>query len=227
MIGFIAKLFGGNKSEKDIKVIQPVVARINEYFNAYQSISNDALRGKTAEFKQRIRQHLSSIDQAIATLKEDAEKLDAADMTGRDTAYQEIDKLIKDRDDKIEEILKEILPEAFAVVKETARRFKENTHMVATATELDREFSTRKDYVTIDGDKSTFKNTWTAGGGQRTAGAIAALISRCPLSVVCCPTRFTLAVSDALLLPARPALSALRVGDRAGAGAAVRAFHAE
>src|SRR5579864_7371788 len=99
MIGFLTKIFGGNKSEKDIKVIQPMVVKINEYFNAYQSISNDALRGKTVEFKDRIRKHLEAIDQLIASQKDDAEKLDAADMTGRDTAYQQIDKLIKDRDD--------------------------------------------------------------------------------------------------------------------------------
>jgi preprotein translocase subunit SecA len=166
MIGFLAKLFGGNKSEKDIKEIQPLVGKINEYFNAYQSISNDALRGKTVEFKERIRKHLEPIDLAIATQKEDAEKLPVEEMVGRDTAYQQIDKLIKERDDKIEEILKEILPEAFAVVKETANRFKENTDIVATATDNDRDLSVKKGYVTIDGDQSTFKNAWIAGGGQ-------------------------------------------------------------
>ncbi len=168
MIGFLAKLFGSNKSEKDIKLIQPVVAKVNEYFASYQSITNDALRGKTTGFKERIRQHLHTIDTAIATLKEDAEKLGAADMLGRDNAYQQIDKLIKDRDDQIEVILKEILPEAFAVVKETARRFKENTEMVATATELDRQLSVKKEYITIDGDNATFKNTWPAGGAPVT-----------------------------------------------------------
>ncbi|MBS1566866.1 MAG: preprotein translocase subunit SecA, partial [Bacteroidetes bacterium] len=96
------------------------------------------------------------------------EKLDTADMMGRDNAYQQIDKLVKDRDAQIEEILKEILPEAFAVVKETARRFKENTEIVATATELDRQLSVKKGFVTIDGDKSIFKNTWLAAGGQVT-----------------------------------------------------------
>src|ERR1700755_2934352 len=109
MIGFIAKLFGGNKSEKDIKEIQPLVVKINEYFKSYQSISNDALRGKTAEFKDRIRQHLAERDKTIAEQKNGAQTLEAADMMGRDTAYQLIHKLIKDRDDKIEEILKEIL----------------------------------------------------------------------------------------------------------------------
>ena len=87
---------------------------------------------------------------------------------GKDAIYKEVDKLKKDRDKKIEEALDEILPEAFAVVKETARRFKENTELVSTATELDRDLSVKKDYVTINGNQSTFRNSWTAAGGQVT-----------------------------------------------------------
>jgi preprotein translocase subunit SecA len=82
--------------------------------------------------------------------------------------YQEVDKLKKDRDEKIEDILKELLPEAFAVVKETARRFKENTEITSTSTELDRELSITKNYITVNGDQTTFKNSWTAGGGEVT-----------------------------------------------------------
>ena len=85
---------------------------------------------------------------------------------GKDAIYQQVDKLKKDRDKKIEEALKEILPEAFAVVKETARRFKENTEIVSTATQLDRDLSVKKDYIRIEGDKAIYKNTWTAGGGR-------------------------------------------------------------
>jgi preprotein translocase subunit SecA len=166
MIGLLTKLFGGNKSEKDVKQLLPAVAKINEFFDAYQSLSNDELRGKTVAFKQRIKEHLQAIDESIAKLKEDAEALPTGEMQARDAAYQQIDKLVKDRDEKIEEILKEILPESFATVKETARRFKENPEIYAAATELDRELSIKKEYITIDGDKSVFKNTWTAGGGQ-------------------------------------------------------------
>ncbi|HVK97929.1 MAG TPA: preprotein translocase subunit SecA, partial [Flavisolibacter sp.] len=90
------------------------------------------------------------------------------DLVNKDNVYQEVDKLKKDRDDRIEEILKEILPEAFAVVKETARRFKENTELVSKATDLDRELSVSKNYITIQGENVTYKNTWSAAGGQVT-----------------------------------------------------------
>ena len=168
MAGLLSKLFGGNKSEKDVKKISPLVADINGFFNQYQSLTNDELRNKTKEFKARIKEHLSEIDTAIAVKKEEAERLTALDISGRDAIYQEIDTMRKDRDQKIEEALKEILPEAFAVVKETANRFKNNTELVSTATELDRNLSVKKDYIRIEDGKSIFKNTWTAGGGQVT-----------------------------------------------------------
>jgi preprotein translocase subunit SecA len=168
MLGFFTKLFGGSKSEKDVKQIAPVVGKINQYFEAYQSLSNDQLRHKTLEFKARIKEHLNEIDTEISNQKQAAEALPVSEMMGRDAAYQQIDKLIKERDKQIEEILKEIAPEAFAVVKETARRFKENTELVATATELDKTFSIKKDHIRIEGDKSIYKNTWMAAGGQVT-----------------------------------------------------------
>ncbi|MBC6492909.1 preprotein translocase subunit SecA [Flavihumibacter stibioxidans] len=168
MLGFIQKLFGGSKSEKDVKSIQPIVAKVNEYFAAYQSLSNDQLRAKTDEFRQRIRQHLSGIDEEIGKLSAEAEALPFSDFNGKDSIYQEIDKLRKKRNDQIEEILKEIAPEAFAVVKETGRRFKENTIISSTATELDRQLAVTKQYITIDGDHANFSNSWTAGGGTVT-----------------------------------------------------------
>ncbi|MBL0234782.1 MAG: preprotein translocase subunit SecA [Chitinophagaceae bacterium] len=168
MSGFFSKLFGGSKSEKDVKKIQPYVGRINEHFAAYQSLSNDQLRSKTQEFRQRIREHLADIDAQIAQRNADAEALPFNDLLGKDAIYQEVDKLKKEKDKKIEEVLNDILPEAFAVVKETARRFKENPEMISTATQLDRDFSVKKNYITIDGDKSIYKNTWTAGGGTVT-----------------------------------------------------------
>lgn len=168
MLGFIQKIFGGSKSEKDVKKIEPYVAKINQFFSSYQSLSNDQLRGKTQEFRGRIKEHLTAIDAEIAEKNAAAEALPFNDLLGKDAVYQEVDKLKKDRDKKIEEVLEQILPEAFAVVKETARRFKENTELVSTATDMDRDLSVKKDYVTIDGDKSIFKNTWTAAGGQVT-----------------------------------------------------------
>ena len=168
MIGFLSKLFGGNKSDKDVKKIRPVVEKVNQHFASYSSLSNDQLRNKTQEFRQRIQAHLAPTDEAIASKNKQAEELPFNDLMGKDAIYQEVDKLKKERDKKIEEVLEEILPEAFAVVKETARRFKENTEIVSTATQLDRDLSVKKDYITIDGDKAIYKNTWIAGGGQVT-----------------------------------------------------------
>jgi preprotein translocase subunit SecA len=168
MFNIIQQLLGGNKSEKDVKRIRPTVARINEHFAACRQLDNNALRARTGEFRDRIRRHISAIDEEIAALNRKAEALDTADFTGRDTVYQEVDRLRKKRNEGIEEALLEILPEAFAVVKETARRFTENPEIVSTATQLDRDLSVRKDYVRIEGDRSVFRNTWTAAGNTVT-----------------------------------------------------------
>ena len=166
MIGFISKLFGGSKSEKDVKIIQPQVAKINQHFASYSSISNDELRGKTVQFKQRIREHLKDTDAAIAEAQTRGDSLAFDDLVGKDAVYQEVDKLKSDRDKKIEEVLNELLPEAFAVVKETARRFKENSELTSAATDLDRELSVSKTYIRIEGDQAIYKNTWPAGGTE-------------------------------------------------------------
>jgi len=166
MIGFLSKIFGGNKSEKDVKKITPQVAMINGYFTQYQSLSNDQLRAKTVEFKQRIAQHLTAIDEQINSKKEYAENLPVTNINEKDVIYQEIDLLKKDRDKQIEVILQEILPEAFAAVKETARRFKDNTTLACTATALDRTLAVKKDHITIQDDTVIFTNTWKAAGGD-------------------------------------------------------------
>ncbi len=168
MLGFISKIFGGSKSEKDVKKIEPYVGKINHFFVLYQSLTNDQLRGKTQEFRHRIKEHLSEIDAEIIAKNTAAEELPFNDLVGKDAIYQEVDKLKKDRDKKIEEVLEEILPEAFAAVKETSRRFKENTEVISTATQLDKDLSVKKNYITIEGDQSIFKTTWTAAGGEVT-----------------------------------------------------------
>jgi len=168
MLKFISKLFGGSKSEKDVQSIMPIIQKVGIHFQELQALSNDALRTKTVEFKERINLHLKVIDDIIAGKNAEAEALPINDIHGRDIIYQEVDKLKKERNKKIEEALAIIQPEAFAVVKETARRFKENAELVSTATELDRNLSVKKEYVRIEGDKSIFKNTWTAGGGSVT-----------------------------------------------------------
>ncbi|HZH38391.1 MAG TPA: preprotein translocase subunit SecA, partial [Flavisolibacter sp.] len=168
MIGFFSKLFGGSKSEKDVKTIMPLVNQINQHFQACQSLSHDELRNKTTEFRSRIKEHLKEIDARIEDTNRRAEELPFNDLVGKDTVYQEVDKLKNNRDEKIVEILQEILPEAFAVVKETARRFKENTSLTTKATDLDRELSSTKSHITINGDDATFQNSWTAAGGEVT-----------------------------------------------------------
>jgi len=168
MLKLFSKLFGSSKSEKDVQQIMPIIQKINQFYEQYQQLTNDELRNKTQEFKQRIQSYLTDIDQEIAAKKQEAESLPENEIHNRDTIYQQVDKLKKERDKKIEEILAQIQPEAFAVVKETSRRFKENPEMVSTATPLDRELSVKKEHIRIEGDKSIFKNTWIAAGGSVT-----------------------------------------------------------
>jgi preprotein translocase subunit SecA len=168
MLGLLNKIFGGNKSEKDVKKILPRVDKINAFFSLYASLSNDELRNKTQEFKERIAAYLKPTDDEISLKKQEAENADSNDIALRDEIYRHIDALKKERDKKIEEVLDEILPEAFAVVKETARRFTENEEVEATATELDRQLSPQRSHMYIEGDKVVYKNTWQAAGGTIT-----------------------------------------------------------
>ncbi len=168
MLGIISKIFGGNKSEKDVKKITPIVAQTNSFYEQYNSYSNDELRANTASFKERIAAHVKDIDAKITALKAEAEALGSTDINGRDGLYKEVDELQKDRDKALEVILTEIMPEAFATVKETARRFKENTELESTATQLDRDLAAKKSNIVIQGDKAIYKNMWMAAGGQIT-----------------------------------------------------------
>ena len=168
MLKFLSKVLGGNKSEKDVAKIWPTVHQINKFYNEYQSLSNDEFRNKTVEFKARIKAHLKDTDATIEAKQAEADQLALEDIHARDVIYQLVDKMKKERDKEIEEALEAILPEAFAVVKETAHRFKENSELVSTATDLDRELSVKKDYIRIEGEKCIFKNTWTAAGGAIT-----------------------------------------------------------
>ncbi|MEO6548873.1 MAG: preprotein translocase subunit SecA [Ferruginibacter sp.] len=166
MLGFLSKVFGGNKSEKDVKKITPLVGKINGHFIQFQSLSNDQLRAKTVDFRNRISQHLGVIDEEINSKKEQAENLPVTEINEKDIIYQQIDGLKKERDKQIEVILEEILPEAFAAVKETARRFKDNASLECTATTLDRTLAVKKDHIIIEGEKSIFSNHWKAAGGD-------------------------------------------------------------
>ncbi len=166
MLGILAKLFGGSKSDKDVKKLQPIVAQVNRFYEEYQSLSNDDLRNKTQEFRARIKEHLANIDQQIADKKAEADNVE--DIQAREGIYNEVDKLVKKRDEQIEEILNAIQPEAFAVVKETAHRFKDNTEIVATATDLDTELANTRKHIRIEGDKCIYNNNWEAAGSTVT-----------------------------------------------------------
>ena len=166
MLSILSKLFG-NKSDRDIKIIQPIVEKTKEEYAKLSALNNDELRQKTADFKARIAQFLATIDQEISDVKL---KADAADlpMNEKTAIYDELDKLQKDRDKELEKVLMEILPEAFAVMKDTARRFTENKTLEVNATQADRELAARKQNVVIQGDKAIHHNTWMAAGTEVT-----------------------------------------------------------
>jgi len=164
MLGFLAKVFG-SKSERDIKSIQPLVVKINEHYNKLSALSNDELRGKTIEFKERISNFLTDIDGKIAGLKADAEG-DDLDLHQKTALYDQVDALGKERDSELEKVLLEILPEAFAVVKETSRRLSENDYLEVTATQFDKDYAARKSNVKIVGDKAQWANKWDAAGTE-------------------------------------------------------------
>ncbi|WP_374541715.1 preprotein translocase subunit SecA [Flavobacterium sp.] len=162
IINSILKIFVGDKSANDIKAIQPIVNKIKSFEGALQQLSNDELRAKTIFFKEKIKEARAEKDAKIEQLKAEAEV--TVDIDARENIYVEIDVLEKEAYEISEKVLGDILPEAFAVVKETARRFKENTQVVVTATAKDREFSTSKPYITIEGDQAIWANSWDAAG---------------------------------------------------------------
>ncbi|MBT8229984.1 MAG: preprotein translocase subunit SecA, partial [Bacteroidia bacterium] len=165
MLNVLKKVFG-TKYDKDVKGIMPYVEKTNEYFEEYHALSDDELRNMTIEFRKRISDHLKGIDQDIKHLEEEAAKEE--DLGHREEIYIQIDEMKKDRDSHLEDILMEILPEAFAVVKETASRFSNSTEIRVKATEHDRNLAAFNDYINNDGDTAVWKNSWTAAGGDVT-----------------------------------------------------------
>ncbi len=156
----------GKKSDKDIKAVAPLITATKAEFEKLSGLSNDELRGKTQEFKGRIAEFLKEINDDIDSIKKEIQ--DAPDMHPEDKEelYKEIDKLEKERDKELEVILLELLPEAFAVVKETARRFKDKEELRATATQLDRDLAVNLPHMEIQGDQVIYQTTWMAAGGE-------------------------------------------------------------
>ncbi|MEL6192828.1 MAG: preprotein translocase subunit SecA [Bacteroidota bacterium] len=164
MLGFIKNLLP-SKKEKDVKGLEPLVQQINEEYASLHGLTDDELRGKTAEFKARIQDYLSEINQAIEDKKAEAATIE--DVNLKEGLYQDIDTLKTEKNEALEEVLMEILPEAFAVVKETARRLTENKELRVTANDMDRKLANEKhDYVSIEGDTAIWKNKWTAAGAE-------------------------------------------------------------
>ncbi|MEY4627564.1 MAG: hypothetical protein RL003_1536 [Bacteroidota bacterium] len=161
-----SKLLGGTSAEKALKEIEPIVAQINTFFEEYKSLSNDALRGKTQEFINRINAHLLEIDTEIADYKKQLAETAETEVELKDDLFNALDEIEKKRDKELEDILAELLPEAFAVVKETARRFSENNEVMAQATELDRALALKHPHIAVNGDQVSYKNEWTAAGGK-------------------------------------------------------------
>ncbi len=162
----IAKLFGGTKTEKDLKEIAPYLGKINAEYQKLNSISDDGLRGKTNELKGIIRDHLQSIDSQIEELKEKVENNTSLDVNQKEELFSQIDKLEDERKKSLEKILMDVLPQAFAVVKETAKRLAKNEKLIVTATDHDRIIASKKDNVEINGSHATWHNKWKAAGND-------------------------------------------------------------
>ncbi len=166
LLDSVLKVFVGDKSKKDIKDIQPFVEEIKKLEPAIAKLSIDELRGKSDAFRAKIKADQKEIQDQIDTLEKAAEEEE--DIDKKEALYNQIDSLKDDRYEVEKKTLDEILPEAFAVVKETAKRFKDNETLTVTATPFDRELSGEKDYVTLDGDKAIWSNSWDAAGKEVT-----------------------------------------------------------
>lgn len=166
MLDSILKLFG-TKAERDLKILTPYVKLVNDEYQKLSGISDDQLRHKTTELKTEINAYLKEIDTEMDSLKRKAEDPEL-DIDIKESLFEKVDKLEEDRNKKLEEILEKVLPTAFAVVKETARRLKDIGKLEVTATEMDRNFAASKSHITINGDKATWSNKWIAAGNEVT-----------------------------------------------------------
>ena len=158
----ISKLFG-NKAQRDLKEVNPIVKRIKEAYTEIEKLTNDELRNRTKELEKQISEYVSDEKDQIAQLKADMENIE---LNEREAIWTQIDKLEKDITEKYEKILDELLPVAFSIMKETARRFTENEEVVVTATDFDRDLAAKHDFVHIEGEKAIYKKRWIAGGTE-------------------------------------------------------------
>ena len=163
----ILKKVFGSKSDRDMKLVRPILDKILAAYPAIDALSNDELRARSAALRARIFAVEEPFEKRIAEIKEELAK--DIPVSEKETLATESDKLVKDEDDAIEKILDEVLPEAFAIMKSTARRFKESELIEVTASDFDKELAAKgRDFVHIDGDKAIWQNHWLAGGNEIT-----------------------------------------------------------
>ncbi len=163
----LLKMFFGTKSDKDRKEIEPYVNKIKEIYPQIEQLSNDELRAHSAALQAAVAAYIADDEAQIADLKAKLENMETS-LDEKEEISRKIDHLTEEIDRKIEEKLDEILPEAFAIMKDTARRFTQNSEVVVTATDFDRDLAAEKDFVRIEGDKAIYSNSWTAGGNKIT-----------------------------------------------------------
>jgi preprotein translocase subunit SecA len=167
-MAFVTKILGkilGNKSERDIKEVSPLVEKIKEEYKRISQLSNDGLRLESDKLKRIIDERIKPEEDEIASLKL---KVEEADILESEKIYEQVDKLELRIDEKLEEVLNEVLPAAFALIKETARRFTENETVEVTANQFDRDLAAKRESIIIQGDKAIWKNKWIAGGSEIT-----------------------------------------------------------
>ena len=161
----LIKFFFGSKADKDRKEIEPYVNKVKEIYPSITALSNDELRGRSKALMDRIAAHIAADEAHIAECKATLELPDTT-LADKERVSKDIDDTVKRIDEEIEKVLDEILPEAFAIMKDTARRFAENETVEVTATDFDRQLAATKDFVSIEGDKAIWQTHWLAGGND-------------------------------------------------------------
>ena len=162
----VFKRIFGTKADRDMKQLRPMLDKVLVAYAAVDKLSDDELREKCQSLKDLIQSRIAEDEARIASIREELEK--EIPLAQKEALATESDKLVKKVDEKIEEVLDQILPDAFAIMKSTARRFKENPTIRVKATDFDRNLSTTKDFVTIEGDYAVWQNHWMAGGNEMT-----------------------------------------------------------
>ena len=165
IVASIIKALFGSKADKDRKLIEPYLQKIKAVYPSIEALSNDELRARSEDLKKQIADYIAADEARIVDLKARLEKPETS-LEEKEKISKEIDTTTKRIDDRIEEILDRLLPEAFAIMKDTARRFAQNDTVVVTANDFDRELAATKDFVTIDGDKAVYATHWMAGGND-------------------------------------------------------------